>query len=46
VKLVNKPGGVFLICGLNVAENNELYIMGFLNSEAGTKGVVYKIVKA
>jgi glucose/arabinose dehydrogenase len=46
VKMTNKPGGVFLICGLNVDENNELYVMGFLNSEAGSKGVVYKIVKA
>jgi glucose/arabinose dehydrogenase len=46
VKIINKPGGVLLICGLNVAENNELYIMGFLNSETGSQGVVYKMVKA
>lgn len=46
VKIVNKPGGVLLICGLNVDENNELFVLGFLNSEAGSKGVVYKMVKA
>ena len=46
VKIVNKPGDSFLISGFNVDENNVLYIMGFLNSEAGTKGVIYKILKA
>jgi hypothetical protein len=46
VKIINKPGGAFLISGINVDENNVLYVMGFLNAETGTKGVIYKIVKA
>lgn len=41
----NKPSDPFLICGINADENNELYVMGILNTKAGSKGAIYKIVK-
>jgi len=41
----NKPTDPFLICGINADENNELYVMGILNTKTGSKGAVYKIVK-
>ncbi|CAN5505483.1 PQQ-dependent sugar dehydrogenase [soil metagenome] len=41
----NKPTDPFLICGINADENNELYVMGILNTMKGSHGVVYKIVK-
>lgn len=45
LKIFNKPADPFLICGWNVDENNELFVMGLLNSQTGGKGAVYKIVK-
>lgn len=45
LKILNKPSEPFLICGCNADENNELYVMGFLNTKTGVKGAVYKIIK-
>jgi len=45
LKISDKLADPFLICGLNMDENNEPYVMGLLNTKAGYKGVVYKIVK-
>ena len=45
LKIVNKPLDPFMICGCNTDENNELYVMGMLNTKNGTKGAIYKIIK-
>lgn len=45
VNILNKPADPFLICDLNTDKNNEMYVMGLLNTKAGSKGAVYKIVK-
>jgi glucose/arabinose dehydrogenase len=45
LKIVNKPADPFLICGCNIDENNEIYVMGILNTKTGPKGAVYKIIK-
>ena len=45
VKISNKPTRPFVLCALDADKNNELYAMGFLNSEEGQKGVIYKIIK-
>jgi glucose/arabinose dehydrogenase len=45
VKVFNKPAEPFLLCALNTDKNNQLYAMGFLNSKAGQKGAIYKIIK-
>ena len=45
LKILNKPADPFLICSCNVDEDNELYVMGLLNTKTGFKGAVYKIVK-
>lgn len=45
LKIINKPMDPFLICGCNVDENNELFVMGYLNTKTGYKGAVYKSVK-
>ena len=34
----------FMICGLDTDEDNELYVMVFSNTDAGTKCAVYKIM--
>ncbi|ULQ52705.1 PQQ-dependent sugar dehydrogenase [Flavihumibacter fluvii] len=44
-QVLNKPADPFLICGSSVDENNELIVLGILNTKAGFKGAVYKIVK-
>ncbi|CAN5600935.1 hypothetical protein BH10BAC2_BH10BAC2_32560 [soil metagenome] len=45
VKILNKPKDPFLIISCDIDENNEPYLMGFLNTKDGFKGVVCKIVK-
>lgn len=45
LKFKNKPADPFLICGCDIINNNEVYVMGLLNTKDGSKGVVYKIVK-
>ncbi|MDN3657256.1 PQQ-dependent sugar dehydrogenase [Ferruginibacter paludis] len=45
LKISNRPKDPFLICGVNVDDNNELYVMGLLQTKAGVTGLVYKIVK-
>jgi len=45
VKILNKPKDPFLISSYDIDENNEPYVMGFLNAKDGLKGVVYRIVK-
>ncbi len=45
VKIKNLPADPFLICAFDEDRNNELYVMGFLNTKTGPKGAVYKIVK-
>ena len=41
----NKPAEPFLICDFDVDENNELYVMGLLNTKTSQKGAIYKIVQ-
>lgn len=41
----NKPADPFLICAFDADRNNELYVMGLLNTRKGPKGVLYKIIK-
>lgn len=43
LKIINKPADPFLIISCDIDENNELYVMGVLNTKTGFKGVVYKI---
>lgn len=45
IKILNKPADPFLISSCDIDENNEPYVMGFLNTKDGFKGVVYKMVK-
>ena len=45
LKIFNKPADPLLICGCNVDENNDLFVMGILQGKTGTKGAVYRIVK-
>tara|TARA_R110002051_G_scaffold4683_4_gene25983 strand:- start:19263 stop:20483 length:1221 start_codon:yes stop_codon:yes gene_type:complete len=44
LEIENKPKDVFLICGFDTDEDNELYVMGFSNTDVGPKGAVYKIM--
>jgi hypothetical protein len=44
--VLNKPADPFIINSCNVDKNNEIYLMGTLNTAKGSKGVVYKIVNA
>ncbi len=44
--ILNKSKDPFLINSINVDENNEIYLCGVLNTDAGTKGAVFKLVKA
>jgi len=44
IKLLNPPAGHFSIFSLDKDKNNELYVLGVLNTNAGSKGVVYKLV--
>lgn len=46
VKVSNKPTDPFLIISCDKDENNELYMLGVLNTKTGFKGVVYKLVKS
>jgi len=46
LKIVNKPADPLLIISFDKDENNELYILGVLNTKAGFKGAVYKLVKS
>ena len=45
VKVLNKPADAMLIISCDEGEHNELYLTGLLNTKAGYKGVIYKIVK-
>lgn len=45
LKVLNTPSDPFLIFGFNSIDNNELYVMGILNTSTGGKGVVYKILQ-
>jgi glucose/arabinose dehydrogenase len=46
LKVANKGEELFLVCGFGSDENNELIVMGLLNTKTGQKGAIYKIVKA
>jgi hypothetical protein len=46
LKISNKGEELFLVCGFGTDENNELIVMGLLNTKTGQKGAIYKIVKA
>lgn len=46
LKVANKGEELFLVCGFGADENNELIVMGLLNTKTGQKGAIYKIVKA
>lgn len=43
LNILNKPADPFLICGTGVDENNELIVLGMLNTKDGLKGAVYKM---
>jgi glucose/arabinose dehydrogenase len=45
LKIFNKPADPFLICGCNIDDKNNLFVMGILNGKSGAKGAVYKIVR-
>lgn len=45
IKILNKPQDPFLISSCDIGYDLEPYVMGFLNTKDGFKGVVYKIVK-
>ena len=45
LKITNKPDDVLIICGCNVDQDNNVFIMGVLNAKNSEKGFVYKIVK-
>ncbi|MEO8413355.1 MAG: PQQ-dependent sugar dehydrogenase [Ginsengibacter sp.] len=45
LKVHNRPADPLIICGCNVDGNNDIFVMGFLNTKSGNKGAVYKIVK-
>jgi glucose/arabinose dehydrogenase len=45
LKVLNMPADPFLIFSCNTDEYNELYLTGVLNTDAGFKGVIYKIIK-
>ena len=45
LKIANKPADPLLIISFDKDENNELYILGVLNTKTGFKGAVYKLVK-
>jgi glucose/arabinose dehydrogenase len=45
LKILNKPADPFLICGFDLDDNKEPYLLGLLKTKAGFKGVVYKIVE-
>ncbi|MEH6620942.1 PQQ-dependent sugar dehydrogenase [Maribacter arcticus] len=44
LEIQNKLDDVFLICGFDTDEYNELYVMGFSNTDVGPKGAIYKIM--
>jgi len=44
LEIKNSPEDLFLICGFDTDEDDELYVMGFSNLESGPKGAIYKIV--
>ncbi|SKB63003.1 PQQ-dependent sugar dehydrogenase [Maribacter arcticus] len=44
LEIQNKLDDVFLICGFDTDEENELYVMGFSNTNVGPKGAIYKIM--
>lgn len=44
IKLINPPTDPFNIFSLDQDKNNELYVLGVLNTQAGSKGMVYKLV--
>ncbi len=44
VNVLNRPEDPFLICGIDINKDNELYVMGFLNTVTGPGGAVYRIV--
>ncbi len=45
INIVNKPGDPFMICGCDPDKKNEFVVMGILNTKAGHKGAMYKLVK-
>lgn len=45
LKIQDKPKNPFLVNSCDVDENGEIYLLGVLNTDAGTKGAVYKLVK-
>ena len=44
--VLNKPASPFIINSCNVDNIGEIYLMGTLNTNAGSKGVVYRLAKA
>lgn len=44
IKLLNPPTDPLNIFSFDKDKNNELYVLGVLNTPAGSKGVIYKLV--
>lgn len=44
IKLINPPADPLNIFSVDKDENNEMYVLGVLNTHAGSKGVIYKLV--
>jgi glucose/arabinose dehydrogenase len=44
IKLLNSPTDPLNIFSVDKDKNNELYVLGVLNTRAGSKGVIYKLV--
>jgi len=44
IKLLNPPAAPLNIFSVDKDRNNELYVLGVLNTPAGSKGVIYKLI--
>lgn len=45
LRIINKPADPLLISSFNIDDNDQFYVLGFLNKKKGFEGVIYKIVK-
>ncbi len=43
LKIVNQPADSFLIWGIFIDNNKQLFVMGYLVKKSGDEGVIYKV---